>query len=75
MRNQCTKVAEFVQLLSAELNVSVAAELDSVEPQRVVDLLTDDLQSLRVTHKVVHGPEGGGDGVPHGRPEDGEVMS
>lgn len=73
-RNHGTQIEEFVQLLSAELHVSVTAELDFAEPQDIVDLLTDDLQSLRVTHQVVHGPEGGRDSVPHSRPEDSKVM-
>lgn len=74
-REQCTQVEEFVQQLSADRHVSVPAELHPIGSQDIVDLLTDDLQSLRVTHQVVHGPEGGRDRVPQRRPEDGKVMS
>lgn len=70
-----THIKKLLQLFSAERYIFFAAELDSAEVQDVVDLLADDLQSLRVTHQIVHGPEGGRDGVPHRRPEDGKVMS
>lgn len=69
-----THVQELVQLFPAELHLLVCAELGSAEAQDVADLLLDHLQGLRVEQQVVQGPEGGGDRVGHGRPEDGEVM-
>lgn len=71
----CTQIKEFLQLLSAECHVSVTAEVHAAECQDVVELLADDLQSLRVTHQVVHGPEGGGSSVPHRCPEHSKMMS
>lgn len=65
LRDGRTQIHQLVQLFSAEHHVLVAAELDSAELQDVVDLPSDDLQRLRVTHQVIHGPEGGGDRVPH----------
>lgn len=60
-----TEIDEFVQLLLAEIHIVVGAELHAVVSQDIQDLLPDGLQSLRVAHQVVRGPEGGRERVPH----------
>lgn len=70
-----THVEKLLQVRWGQRHVLISAEFPSAESQDVLELPTDALQRLRVTHQVIHHPEDSRNRVPQRRPQDGEVMS